>query len=74
MVVVDTCLPYDPDTKMVCFGLNTNPQEFWVPLAEKAYAKLHGNYEAALEGTLIEGLTDFTGGISEKINMSELST
>ncbi len=25
VVVVDTCLPYDPDTKMVCFGLNTNP-------------------------------------------------
>jgi hypothetical protein len=44
-----------------------------VPLAEKAYAKLHGTYEAALEGTLVEGLTDLTGGISEKVNMGELT-
>jgi len=43
--------------------------EFWVPLCEKAYAKLHGNYETALEGTLVEGLTDLTGGVSEKINL-----
>jgi len=48
--------------------------EFWVPLCEKAYAKLHGNYETALEGTLVEGLTDLTAGVSEKINLSELSS
>ena len=74
MVVVDTYLPYDPDSKQICFGLNSNQNEFWVPLCEKAYAKLHGNYETAMEGTLVEGMTDLTGGVSEKINMGELST
>ena len=44
-VVVDTLLPYDPDSKMICFGQCGNPTEFWVPLMEKAYAKLHGCYE-----------------------------
>ncbi len=71
--MVDTYLPYDPDSKQICFGLNSNLNEFWIPLCEKAYAKLHGNYETVLEGSLVEGLTDLTGGVGEKINLQDLT-
>ena len=32
---------------------------------EKAYSKLHGNYETICEGSLTEGLVDLTGGVSD---------
>jgi len=38
--------------------------ETWVPLAEKAYAKMRGDY-ASLEGGFVhEGIEDLTGGTS----------
>lgn len=45
------------------------PNEFWGPLIEKAYAKLHGNYQALISGDISDALVDFTGYVSEKINI-----
>ena len=41
--------------------------EFWVPLIEKAYAKIHGSYYALASGCIDDGLVDMTGLVSKKI-------
>ncbi|XP_066991587.1 calpain-C isoform X1 [Anabrus simplex] len=45
--------------------------QFWPGLLEKAYAKLHGSYEALKYGTLLDGLADLTGGITESISIRQ---
>ena len=56
------------------YGHCADPNEFWVPLMEKAYAKLHGNYQILNGGDMSESLVDFTGGVSEKYNLSAPET
>jgi hypothetical protein len=36
----------------------------WVPLIEKAYAKIHGSYKSLAYGFTRDALVDLTGGIS----------
>ncbi|GLV45685.1 Calpain C [Carabus blaptoides fortunei] len=49
-------------------------EQFWPGLLEKAYAKLHGSYEALKYGTLLDGLADLTGGITENIPIRQDAT
>jgi len=39
----------------------------WVPLIEKAYAKLHGCYESLISGFIDDALSDLTGFVAEKL-------
>jgi hypothetical protein len=44
-----------------------HPQETWVPLLEKAFAKAHGDFNAIDGGWPGEGVEDLTGGITQEI-------
>jgi len=52
------------------YGRCRDPNELWVSLIEKAYAKLHGCYEALDEGNIADAFVDLTGGASETIQLS----
>ena len=60
---------YNSNTKTPLYGQCADPQEFWIPLIEKAYAKIHGNYEILNEGKIEEALVDMTGGVTEKYDL-----
>ena len=55
------------------FARSINTNEVWVMVVEKAYAKLHGCYEALAGGTLDEAMEDVTGRAIERIAMPSSS-
>jgi len=66
-VIVDDRLPCNKETKRPVFGCCNNSHELWVPLIEKAYAKLHGCYENLISGYIDEGIFELTAFQPEKI-------
>ncbi|KAG8728397.1 hypothetical protein FRC11_011156, partial [Ceratobasidium sp. 423] len=50
--------------KALYFAKGGTENETWVPLIEKAYAKLHGDFASLDGGLASEGIEDLTGGVS----------
>lgn len=79
-VLVDDRLPVNKKTGRIIFGHsetregNQNPQETWVSLIEKAYAKVHGCYGNLIAGYIDEGVQELTGYAPEKILIRDEKT
>lgn len=72
-IVADTRLPCTPvgSQYIPISGHSRDPREQWVSLLAKAYAKLHGCYEALADGSLTDALVDLTGGTAEEIALTD---
>ncbi|KAI5120454.1 hypothetical protein M0805_008501 [Coniferiporia weirii] len=58
--------------KTLYFARSEQENVTWVPLIEKAYAKLHGDYSSLDGGFTNEGIEDLTGGVSETICTNDI--
>ncbi|KAJ3114366.1 Calpain-6 [Phlyctochytrium bullatum] len=82
-VVVDDYLPCTPDGKLIfarsrggvldsvpeCLKFRPDPNEFWVSLLEKAYAKLRGCYHALGYVSPNSAYVDLSGNVAETIQL-----
>ncbi|XP_071111005.1 calpain-A-like [Haliotis cracherodii] len=68
-VYIDDRLPVQ-NGKLI-YAHCTEQREFWVALIEKAYAKVHGSYEALEGGQTMDALVDLTGGLAERYELED---
>ncbi|KAL0246636.1 hypothetical protein GEMRC1_007847 [Eukaryota sp. GEM-RC1] len=69
-VTIDDFLPVRGNN-LPLFCHSSEAKEFFPALIEKAYAKIHGNYETIEGGHVSVGLSDLTGGIADEVRFKK---
>ncbi|KAJ5717806.1 Alpha/beta hydrolase fold-3 [Penicillium malachiteum] len=59
-------------SRALYFAQCVDPNETWLPLLEKAFAKAHGDYSAIEGGFVGEGIEDLTGGVTSEILSNDI--
>ena len=67
--LLDDRIPCSRNTGLPIYATCVNLNELWVPIIEKAMAKLHGCYESLNSGFIDDALCDLTGFVAEKFNL-----
>ncbi|CAI4215029.1 unnamed protein product, partial [Parascedosporium putredinis] len=63
---------YQSNSGALYFSQCEHPNETWLPLLEKCYAKAHGDYACIEGGFTGEGIEDLTGGVTTEIYTSDI--
>eukprot|EP00811_Abedinium_folium_P018273 NODE_2719_length_2158_cov_7.635647.p1 GENE.NODE_2719_length_2158_cov_7.635647~~NODE_2719_length_2158_cov_7.635647.p1 ORF type:complete len:479 (-),score=141.44 NODE_2719_length_2158_cov_7.635647:322-1758(-) len=73
-IEIDDALPMDSQHAPLCATSEYFPFQGWPALIEKAYAKLHGSWEALGGGGHVEeALTDLTGGCATRYSTTDVA-
>ncbi|PKS07480.1 hypothetical protein jhhlp_006084 [Lomentospora prolificans] len=63
---------YQSNSGALYFSQCEDPNETWLPLLEKCYAKAHGDYACIEGGFTGEAIEDLTGGVTTEIYTSDI--
>ncbi|KAF4959782.1 hypothetical protein FSARC_10607 [Fusarium sarcochroum] len=63
---------FQSNSSSLYFAQCAHPQETWLPLLEKCYAKAHGDYGAIEGGFGGEGIEDLTGGVTSEVLTTDI--